>query len=92
MSNKAKAYVRLKDSVCPICGKWFHHLGLASHRAACRRKKQEHDLKAAQEIQEIFIKLGRGSYETLPVLFEELAQTVNAWNAMLEENRMENDG
>lgn len=34
-----------KDAKCPICGEWFNYLGLASHKAACRRKKQKDDKK-----------------------------------------------
>jgi len=30
-----------KNSRCPICGKYFNYLGLASHRAACSDKKKK---------------------------------------------------
>lgn len=29
-----------QDSPCPICGKYFNYLGIASHRAAHKRKKK----------------------------------------------------
>nr|DAZ59507.1 MAG TPA: C2H2 type zinc-finger protein [Caudoviricetes sp.] len=30
-----------KTHICPYCGKAFQPLGIASHRAACRRKKEK---------------------------------------------------
>ena len=45
---------RERNSQCPICGKYFHHLGLASHRAACRRrKKREIKASKASEIKDV---------------------------------------
>ena len=29
----------IRNNQCPWCGKYFNHLGLASHRARCREKK-----------------------------------------------------
>lgn len=40
---------RERNSQCPICGKYFHHLGLASHRAACRRRKKR-EIKVSKAI------------------------------------------
>jgi hypothetical protein len=31
----------IRDNECPICGEFFHHLGLASHRARCWERYQE---------------------------------------------------
>jgi hypothetical protein len=32
-----------RNSQCPSCGKFFHYLGLANHRASCVNKRRPKD-------------------------------------------------
>lgn len=42
----------IRNSQCPNCGKYFHHLGLASHRARCYEKMMREKEKQIRLIQE----------------------------------------
>ena len=38
---------RTKDCYCHTCDKWFHHLGIASHRASHRQRLQDCEITYA---------------------------------------------
>ena len=43
--NRPPEQKRDPDCLCITCGEWFHHLGIMSHRAAHRRRKERCEIE-----------------------------------------------